>query len=179
MINLQPSLHNELIIAIPLQQSHFESLFTAASDPAIWEQHPNRNRWQRTEFENYFKGAMESGGALLVKDAQTREIIGCSRYYDFDINTSSISIGYTFFVRSHWGRGYNYALKQLMLDHIFQFTDRVNFYIGAQNKRSQISLERLGAVKTGEEETAYYGEASKLDFVYAIVKENWKNSRSV
>ena len=178
MINLQPSLQNELIIAIPLQQSHFESLYAAASDPLIWEQHPNRNRWQRTEFENYFKGAMESHGALLVMDAQTMEIIGCSRYYDFDIEKGSISIGYTFFVRNHWGSRYNYALKNLMLDHIFQYTGRVNFYIGAQNKRSQISLERLGAAKTGEEETAYYGEAPKLDFVYAIAKENWKNSRS-
>ena len=178
MINLQPSLQNELIIPVPLQQAHFEGLYAAASDPLIWEQHPNRNRWQRTAFENYFKGAMESGGALLVTDAQSREIIGCSRYYDFDIQNNSISIGYTFFVRSHWGRGYNYALKQGMLDHIFKFVDRVNFYIGAQNKRSQISLERFGVVKTGEEETAYYGEAPKLDFVYAIAKENWKNSRS-
>ena len=107
MINLQPSLQNKLIIAIPLQQSHFESLYAAASDPLIWEQHPNRNRWQKRAFENYFKGAMESGGALLVMDAQTREVIGCSRYYDFDFRKNSISIGYTFFVRSHWGRGYN------------------------------------------------------------------------
>ena len=47
--------------------------------------------------------------------------------------------------------------------------------IGAKNKRSQISLERFGAIKTGEEETAYYGEPPKLDFVYAVSKEDWKN----
>ena len=178
MIHLQTSFKNELIIAVPLQQTDFEPLFAAASDPLIWEQYPNKNRWQRTEFENYFKGAIESGGALLVKDAKTMEIIGCSRYYDFDIKKSSISIGYTFFVRSHWGTGHNYALKQLMLDHIFQYVNTVSFYIGAQNIRSQISLERFGAVKTGEEQVAYYGEAPKLDYVYAVTKENWKNSRS-
>lgn len=177
MINLQPSLQNELISAVPLQQSHSERLYTADSDPLIWEEHPTRNRWQRKHFENYFKGAMESAGALLVMDAQTREIIGCSRYYDFDINKNSISIGYTFFVRSHWGRGYNYALKHLMLDHIFQFVNTVNFYIDTQNKRAQILLERFGAVKAGEEEIAYYGEAPEPDFVYTITKENWWNNK--
>jgi RimJ/RimL family protein N-acetyltransferase len=173
MINLQPSLQNELITAVPLQYSHFDSLYDAASDPLIWEQHPNKYRWQRKEFENYFKGAMESGGALLVMDAQTMQIIGCSRFYDHDATKKNISVGYTFFVRRHWGSGHNYALKNLMLDHIFRFVQTVNFYIGALNKRSQVSLARFGAVKSGEEKIAYYGEAPQLNFIYSIAKEQW------
>jgi RimJ/RimL family protein N-acetyltransferase len=125
----------------------------------------------KKEFENYFIGAIKSGGAFLVRDAATKEVIGSSRYSDCEENT--LSIGYTFFKRSHWGKGYNYALKQLMLSHIFQYVDTVKFFIGAVNKRSQISLERFGAIKIGEQETAYYGEPLKLDFVYAITKENW------
>jgi len=35
----------------------------------------------------------------------------------------------------------------------------------------------LGAIKTGEEEMAYYGEAPKLDYVYAIIKEQWLQLR--
>lgn len=173
-ILFQPFLRNELIVAEPLQQTDFELLYKAASDPLIWEQHPNKNRWQLQAFENYFDGAIKSGGAFLVKDAKTNEVIGSSRYSDYDSETNTVSIGYTFFIRSHWGRGYNYALKQLMLDHIFQYVDRVRFYIGAVNKRSQISIERFGAIKTGVEETAYYGEPAKLDYVYAITKEQWE-----
>jgi RimJ/RimL family protein N-acetyltransferase len=60
-----------------------------------------------------------------------------------------------------------------MLDHIFQFVDTVRFYIGAVNKRSQISLERFGAIKTGETEMAYYGESPKTDYIYAITKAQW------
>ena len=161
------------MIAEPLKESDFESLHTAASDPLIWEQHPNKNRYQRQAFENYFKGAIESGGAFLVKNAQTNEIIGSSRYSDYKAETDTVSIGYTFFIRSYWGKGHNYALKKLMLDHIFQFVNIVTFYIGAVNKRSQISIERFGAVKTGEAEMAYYGEAAKLDYVYTITKEQW------
>jgi hypothetical protein len=31
-------------------------------------------------------------------------------------------------------------------------------------------MEKLGAVKTGEEEVAYFGEASRWNFVYEISK---------
>ncbi len=173
MIGFQPLLQNNLIKAEPLQQMHFDVLYEAASDPKIWEQHPNKNRWQLEAFENYFSGAIKSGGAFLVRDATTNEVIGSSRYSDYDEETNTVSIGYTFFKRSYWGRGFNHALKQLMLDYIFQYVNNVRFYIGAVNKRSQISIERLGAVKTGEEETAYYGEPIKLDYVYTITKEQW------
>ncbi|WP_462222050.1 GNAT family N-acetyltransferase [Ferruginibacter sp.] len=176
-INFQPLLKNELVTAIPLTPSDFEILYSPASDPLIWQQHPNKNRYQLPEFENYFKGAIDSGGAFLVSDTQTNEVIGSSRYSDYDAEKNIVSIGYTFFVCSHWGKGYNYALKKLMLDHIFQFVDTVTFYIGAVNKRSQISLERLGAIKTGETEMAYYGEAAKLDYIYTIAKEHWRELR--
>jgi RimJ/RimL family protein N-acetyltransferase len=176
--DFQPFLRDNLIIARPLLEADFEGLYLAASDPLIWEQHPNKNRYQRPAFENYFKGAIESGGALLVMDAQTNAIIGSSRYSDYNAETNTVSIGYTFFIRSHWGNGYNYALKKLMLEHIFQFVDTVTFYIGAVNKRSQISIERFGAIKIGEEEMAYYGEENKLNFIYAITKEQWNKIRT-
>jgi RimJ/RimL family protein N-acetyltransferase len=178
VIDFQPVLQNEIVIAVPLQESHFEILYQAASDPLIWEQHPNKNRYKREEFKNYFKGAMESGGAFLVKDALTNEVIGSSRYSDYDVAKQIVSIGYTFFTRNCWGRGHNYALKNLMLDHIFQFVESVTFYIGAVNKRSQISLERFGALKTGETEMAYYGEPAKLDYIYTITRQQWLEKKA-
>lgn len=177
VINFQPTLQNRLVIARPIAETDYDDLYAAASDPLIWEQHPNKNRYRPEDFSNYFKGAIESGGALLVKDVQTDQVIGCSRYSDYETATNTVAIGYTFFIRSHWARGYNYALKKLMLDHIFQYVDNVVFYIGAVNKRSQISIERLGAIKTGEKEMAYYGEPKKMDYVYTITKERWQELR--
>ena len=92
------------MLAEPLKETDFERLYLAASDPLIWEQHPNKNRYQRQQFENYFKGAMESGGAFLVTDATTKEVIGSSRYSDFNAEKGVVSIGYTFFVRRCWGK---------------------------------------------------------------------------
>lgn len=43
-INSQPILENEKAILYPLQEMDFEALFAVASDPKIWEQHPDNNR---------------------------------------------------------------------------------------------------------------------------------------
>lgn len=171
--NIQPILENELIKIVPLKQEDFETLYTIASDPLLWEQHPNKDRYQREVFENFFKGAMESGGAFLVIDNIKKLPIGSSRFYSVEGNDNAIVIGYTFISRSHWGGKFNPALKKLMIDYVFQFVDSVLFQIGALNVRSQKAIERLGALKIAEQEVAYYGEPSKLNFIYEIKKEEW------
>jgi RimJ/RimL family protein N-acetyltransferase len=169
-MDLQPTLENELVKIIPLKQDDFEKLYLVASDPLIWEQHPNKTRYQREVFAKFFEGAMESGGAFLVYDKNTDELIGSSRYYEFDEKAKSISIGYTFFARSHWGGGFNPTLKKMMMAHAFQFVDKIHFHIGAGNKRSQIAIERLGALKIEEREIKYYGEPLHLSFIYEMKK---------
>jgi len=171
--NLQPSLANDLICIVPLRQYDFEVLYQVASDPLLWEQHPNKDRYRPEVFQNFFTGAMESGGAFLVKDKLTGEIIGSSRYYDWDAQKKVVAIGYTFISRNYWGKGYNMALKKLMLDHAFQYADKVIFHIGAHNIRSQKAISNLNAVKIGEEPIAYFGEPEKMNFVYEISKVNW------
>ncbi|MGL2965547.1 GNAT family N-acetyltransferase [Flavobacterium sp. XGLA_31] len=169
--DLQPTaLKNDLIALIPLKESDFEELYDVASDPLVWEQHPNKLRYQREVFQNYFEGAILSKGAFLIRDTQTNECIGSSRFYDYDENEKSVLIGYTFIGRKFWGAGYNKALKKLMLDHAFQYVDKVYFHIGAFNIRSQKAIEKIGAVKVDEFEVEYYGEESKLNFVYLIRK---------
>jgi len=44
-MNLQPVLENDLVKLAPLQESDFEALYRVASDPLVWEQHPNKNRY--------------------------------------------------------------------------------------------------------------------------------------
>jgi RimJ/RimL family protein N-acetyltransferase len=170
MFDLQPTLENEFMKIQPLKETDFEMLYAVASDPLLWEQHPNKDRYKREIFEIFFKGAIESGGAFLVLDKQTGDVIGSSRFYDYNLENRSILIGYTFFARSHWGSKYNPSLKTLMMDHAFQFVNVVIFHIGANNVRSQKAIERLGALKTDEVEVKYYGEESKLNFVYEIKK---------
>jgi RimJ/RimL family protein N-acetyltransferase len=167
-INLQPVLENDRVLVTPLQEDDFESLYAVASDPNIWEQHPNKDRWQREVFKKFFEGAMESKGAFKIIDKKTGEIAGSTRYYNFNSEDKSVVIGYTFYGTKYWGTGLNPAVKRLMMDYIFQFADKIILNVGASNLRSQIAVTRLGATKIGEETVAYYGEAPKLNFVYEI-----------
>lgn len=171
--NLQPQhLKNQLIQLFPLQEDDFEELYKVASDSLVWEQHPNKLRYQREVFQNFFEGAIQSQGAFLIRDVQTNEVVGSSRFYDFDEKDNSILIGYTFIGIKFWGKNYNASLKKLMLDYAFQYVNKVYFHIGAQNYRSQKAIEKIGAIKVGELEVEYYGEDSKLNYIYQIKNSN-------
>lgn len=176
--DLQPVIENELIRIRPLKEEDFEILFKVASDPLLWEQHPNKDRYKRKVFENFFKGAMESGGAFLVIDAKTNHVIGSSRFYGYNPPEKSVSVGYTFLSRSHWGSTYNRALKKLMLDHAFKFVDKIFFHIGAENLRSQKAILKLGALKIDEADIKYYGEEVYKNYIYSMTKENWNKIRN-
>ena len=169
---LQPkNLKNEIITLVPLNENDFEELYVVANDELLWEQHPNKLRYQLDVFQIFFEGAIVSKGAFIIRDSKTNEAIGTSRYYDYNEKENSILIGYTFIGRKFWGENYNKVLKKMMLDYAFQYVDKVYFHIGAQNIRSQKAIEKIGAIKVDEFEVAYYGEPSKLNFIYLINKK--------
>lgn len=174
-IDIQPeNLENEMVKLVPLKETDFEALYAVAADPLIWEQHPNPDRYKREVFQHYFQGAIESKGAFLIKNVQTNEVIGCSRFYGFDKDTDSIHIGYTFFSRVCWGKSFNSHTKRLMLSHAFNHVSNVIFHVGSNNKRSRKAIEKLGATLLEEKTIAYHGENPTPNCVYQIQKNDWK-----
>ncbi len=171
--DIQPVLENDKVILYPLKEDDLEALYAVASDPEIWEQHPNKDRWKKDVFRTFFEGAIQSKGAYKIIDKSTNKIAGSTRMYDYNEQDDSIFIGYTFYATACWGKGINPSVKALMLDYLFQFVSQVHFQIGANNIRSQIAISRLGAKKIGEQEIAYFGELPKLNYVYSIEKEEW------
>jgi N-acetyltransferase len=163
--DLQPTLEGRLILVRPLRPDEFEVLFAAASDPLIWEQHPESDRYTREVFQRFFDGAIESGGAFAVIDRASGRIIGSSRYCNLDAEKREVEVGFTFLERAFWGGEYNGELKKLMLDHAFRFVDRVVFVVGSNNIRSQKALQKIGATLIGEkQDTARGGTARSLIF---------------
>ena len=144
---LQPTLEGESLRLRPLQEDDWEELFAVASDPLIWEQHPASDRYQEKVFREFFREAMECGGALVVIDRKTGRIIGSSRYIDYDERRSEIEIGYTFLARAYWGGPANREMKDLMLRHAFRFVRHVVFLVGPTNVRSQKAMEKIGGVR--------------------------------
>lgn len=164
--DLQPVLTSEMLELRPLRADDFEELYAVASDPLIWEQHPNSDRCQRDVFRKFFDEAMQSGGALIAIDRKDGRVIGSSRYHCYDLERSEVEIGWTFLARSHWGGIYNGELKRLMMAHAFKFVDSVLFFIGSTNVRSQRALEKIGGVRAGTK-TDPNGRES---FIYRITR---------
>ena len=69
---LQPHLVGELLELRPLRPEDWEGLFVVASDPMIWEQHPAHDRYRRDVFIEFFREALQSGGAFVAIDRTTQ-----------------------------------------------------------------------------------------------------------
>jgi RimJ/RimL family protein N-acetyltransferase len=147
----QPVLKGELVELRPLRSEDYDDLYAVAADPLIWEQHPARNRHEEAVFQEFFREALASGGALIAVDAETQRVIGSSRFHGYDEASSEVEIGWTFLARSHWGGTYNGEMKRLMLQHAFRFVNRVVFFVSPQNLRSQRAVEKIGGTRVGSE----------------------------
>jgi RimJ/RimL family protein N-acetyltransferase len=148
-LDRQPVLIGEFLELRPLRADDFDALFRVASDPLVWEQHPERDRYQKPVFQAFFDEALASGGALVAIDRATGQIIGSSRYYCLDAEQNVVEIGWTFLARAYWGGRYNGEMKRLMLEHAFKAVDRVILIIGPNNRRSRRAVEKIGGVLAG------------------------------
>lgn len=164
---LQPVLIGNLVRIRPLLEGEFDSLLQVASDPLIWELHPQKDRYKKEVFQKYFEGALQSRGAVVLEN-KDGEIIGASRFYDYNFEKSQITIGYTFLKRSCWGGEVNREVKKLMLQHAFRFADKAIFEIGENNLRSRKAIEKIGAQLVGQA-----GPEAKDHVVYQIEKANF------
>jgi N-acetyltransferase len=172
--DLQPHLKGELIELRPLAPEDWHELFAVASDPLIWEQHPENDRYKEDVFKIFFEGALESGGAFVVVDTKTQQIIGSTRFHGYDPKKSEVEIGWTFLARKYWGGRYNREMKQLMLAHAFEFVENVVFFVGENNIRSKRATEKIGAVKSGTEKKVYGNRPASLNVRYVIKKPQEK-----
>ena len=145
--NLQPFLENDSVLLRPLREEDFDNLYEVASDPLIWEQHQNKDRFTHKIFTEFFEEAIVSKGAFAIVDKRTDKIIGSSRFKIIDSSAKIIEIGWSFLARNYWGGLYNHGVKKLMINYALKAFDKVVFYVHAENYRSQRALEKLGALK--------------------------------
>jgi N-acetyltransferase len=168
--DLQPNLKGQLVELRPLATNDWDALFAVASDPLIWEQHPEPDRYTENVFRTYFQGALDSGGAFVIIDRKTYQIIGSTRFYGYDPEKSEIEIGWTFLARKYWGGEYNAEMKRLLLSHAFKFVESVIFLVGEDNVRSQKAMEKIGAIRIGTVIRTYGNRQPALNVKYVIRK---------
>ena len=123
MTDIEPILVGPDYRIRPLVENDRDSLFLVARDPLIWEQHPARTRHQRNVFDDYFTSLTATPGSVGFEVKQSGRLVGCSRFYRAPDAPDEWAIGFTFIERALWGGAANFALKTMMLDHLFTTED--------------------------------------------------------
>ncbi|MBA4241412.1 MAG: N-acetyltransferase [Sphingobacteriaceae bacterium] len=144
----QQVLENNEVILTPLVDEYYNQLLNTSLDPILWEHHPISNAYTTVGFDKFYKEA-KAIGSLVIIDKIKDNVIGSTRFYNYNELESSVVIGHTFIAREYWGSGYNKSIKKLMLDYAFTHVNKVVFYVVEENIRSQKALEKLGAVAKG------------------------------
>ena len=145
-MNFKSNFENDSISLLQIKKESFEELYLVASNPVIWEQHPESDRWKKEKFLIFFENGLQNKfGFLLIFDKYKKEIIGSTRFYSYDEEEQAIRIGFTFIAQKYWGTSINLQVKKMMLDYTFKFLDKVYFDIGINNFRSRKAVEKLGA----------------------------------
>jgi len=165
----QPHLLGPTLRLGPLTEADLEALWQVSSDPLVWALHPDPSRAERGGFERFFANALASGGALIVSENTTGQVIGSSRYYEWDPEHREVAIGYTFLARRHWGGAANAEMKRLMLDHAFRWADRVWFHVASSNLRSRRAMEKIGGRLAQEGQRPLNGQL--IDYAYYCVEK--------
>jgi RimJ/RimL family protein N-acetyltransferase len=149
------SLQDEHVLLEPLAPHHAPDLEAAAADGQLWD------LWFTSapppgQAAGYIQKALDglAANAMLpfaVREKSSGEIVGTTRFYEFDPALPRIAIGYTWYAR-RWQKSHlNTACKRLLLQHAFETLQcvAVEFHTDGRNQDSQRAIERLGAHRDG------------------------------
>ena len=138
------NLEGERFHLLQTQPHHFDALYQVASDPELWAQHPQSDRWKPGVFKRFFDAGLQNPeGCFTIFDRGSGAAVGSTRFYGLDVREPSIRLGYSFIARSLWGGAANQAVKHIQLSFLFNHVDAVYFEIGERNTRSQKALAKF------------------------------------
>lgn len=136
--------------------------------------------------EDYIRAAQlghAAGGMLpwAVRDTESGDIIGSSRYHDIVAAVPRVEIGYTWYATRAQRTHINTATKLLLLGHGFDTLGClvVGLRTDIFNHRSQRAIEAIGARKDGIiRAAAVRRDGSPRDTVmYSILRDEWSGVR--
>jgi N-acetyltransferase len=182
MIELKPLVLERSGIRLePLSEEHLPGIERAAADGELW------NLWFTAvpapgQVRRWFEQAMagQQAGTMLpwaVRDTNTGEIVGSTRYHDIVAPVDRVEIGYTFYAKSRHRTALNTTCKLMLLSHAFDIvgckvvglrTDNFNF-------NSQRAIEALGAKKDGvlRHHAARKDGSVRDSVLYSILIAEW------
>jgi RimJ/RimL family protein N-acetyltransferase len=149
-------LENERVLLRPLRISDLKLLQTyVQTEPEIWK-YSLVSIGNEKDLETYLEAALEARAnktsyAFIVFDKTSQTYVGCTRFYDIQLNFETTQLGYTWYSKSVWGTGVNMNCKFLLLQYAFDQIGfkRVEFRADNDNKRSIAAMQKIGCTIEG------------------------------
>jgi N-acetyltransferase len=114
---------------------------------------------------------------FVVFDKRIGKYAGCTRFYDIQLNNSSLQLGYTWYGKAFQQTGLNRHCKFLLLQFAFEQCgfERVELRADARNERSIAAMKKIGCTVEGIFKShMWLPDGSRRDsIVLSILKDEW------
>jgi RimJ/RimL family protein N-acetyltransferase len=178
-------LENERVLLRPLQLSDGSLLsHYVEEEPELW-QYSLAAITNTKDLEKYIQSAIEArenktSYAFIVFDKLLNDYVGCTRFYDIQLNFQTTQIGYTWYSKKCWGTKLNENCKYLLLEFAFDQMgfERVEFRADNNNKRSIAAMQKIGCTVEGvlRNHLPIPNGKRRDSIVLSILKEDWNAS---
>jgi N-acetyltransferase len=167
-----------------LTVAHKELIRPLAKDARIWEftRRITVNDTYDKQYDDYFANCIDPNGrgiqqTFVIYTTEGNEIIGMTRFYEYEKNDKRVAVGYTWYVPSVWGKVFNKECKLLLFQYAFEELqlNRVELTVVNQNIRSQRAIEKVGGVREGVmRKHGFRPDGTPKDTViYSIIDDEW------
>lgn len=178
-------LSGETVELVPLEKSHFEELYAAASDKKLWELIPV-DCSKRETFNSVYNAAMlerEKGNQypFVILHKKTNKIIGSTRYFEIFPADKKLEIGWTWIISKFWATEVNFECKFLLMEHCFEILKarRVQLKTDQNNIRSRKAIEKIGGQFEGilrKDRIKENGDSRSAAY-YSILDDEWETAK--
>ena len=125
--------------------------------------------------------SLQNAQPYLILSSYDKEPIGVTCVLDGSTSHKRAEIGWTAILPQHWGLGYSFASKILLMSWLFDKMNcnRVAFTADERNSRSRHALLRLGAKEEGIARmvTIMPDGFVRNSILYSILKPEWESVR--
>jgi len=169
------------VVLEPMSKEHVKGLKLAVADGELW------NLWYThvpniSEVGRYVETALaeqESGQSIpfVICDAETKRVIGSTRFCHIDHQNKRVEIGYTWYAKSFQRTRMNTQCKYLLLEHAFETLEciAVEFRTHWHNQASRNAILRLGAKQDGvlRNHQVMADGGYRDTVVFSIINQEW------
>ena len=182
----QITLAGQTIRLEPLRIDHTPALANVGLYPDLWRLQPapvategDMRKYVQIALDDQQRGV---GLPFVIRNVQTEQVIGSTRYMDIALAHFRLEIGATWLTPIHQRSRANTEAKLLLLGHAFERLGikRVVFKTELLNESSRKALARIGAVEEGTFRQHLYAASGRpRDMVYfSILAQEWTSVKA-